>query len=172
MMALQGIYPQAQSFTFLLRTRPGGYHLQLLVLAAHHLLLIGSMVALIGPLASACVAFLAYCFFGIHMSLAFITNHTAMPLTSEGPIELSFIETQLRTTRNVETNRLGDLLYGGLQYQIEHHIFPALPRPNLRQASAIIRRHLADAGLAYDVSDLRRTYGDILRHMRSVAATV
>ncbi|HLF79175.1 MAG TPA: acyl-CoA desaturase [Dehalococcoidia bacterium] len=170
MMTLQSIYPQVQSVTFLLRTRPNAYRRHLLALAVHHFLLASGLVLLVGPWAALYVAFVAYCLFGVHMSLAFITNHTAMPLTEDGRIQLSFMATQLRTTRNVTTNQIGDLLYGGLHYQIEHHLFPALPRPNLRKASPIIRNYVEAAGLRYDACSVRHVYGDILRHMRAVAS--
>lgn len=46
---------------------------------------------------------------------------------------------QLRTTMNVATPELLDWVHIGLQFQIEHHLFPRLPRHNLREARKLIK---------------------------------
>ena len=46
---------------------------------------------------------------------------------------------QLRTTMNVATPEWLDYIHIGLQFQIEHHLFPRLPRHNLRKARAKVR---------------------------------
>merc|ERR1719231_1866916 len=45
---------------------------------------------------------------------------------------------QLRTTMNVATHPLLDWVHIGLQFQIEHHLFPRLPRHNLRKARELV----------------------------------
>ena len=42
------------------------------------------------------------------------------------------------TSRNVRGGWLTDLALGGLNYQIEHHLFPSMPRPNLRRSQALV----------------------------------
>jgi fatty acid desaturase len=49
--------------------------------------------------------------------------------------DLDFLRRQVLTSRNVRGGRLVDLALGGLNYQIEHHLFPSMPRSNLRRAS-------------------------------------
>jgi len=46
---------------------------------------------------------------------------------------------QLKTTMNVATPRLLDFVHIGLQFQIEHHLFPRLPRHNLREARTMVK---------------------------------
>ena len=46
---------------------------------------------------------------------------------------------QLRTTMNVATHPLLDWVHIGLQFQVEHHLFPRLPRHNLRKARALVK---------------------------------
>jgi fatty acid desaturase len=42
-----------------------------------------------------------------------------------------------------------DWLWGGLNYQIEHHLFPTMPRPNLGKASHMVRRFCEEHDLPY-----------------------
>ena len=53
--------------------------------------------------------------------------------------ELDFLRKQVLTSRNVRGGRLVDIALGGLNYQIEHHLFPNMPRANLRRAQPIVR---------------------------------
>ena len=52
-------------------------------------------------------------------------------------------------SRNVRGGPLVDLAMGGLNYQIEHHLFPSMPRPNLRRAQPIIRAYCDEHGVSY-----------------------
>jgi fatty acid desaturase len=61
-----------------------------------------------------------------------------MPTLADGE-ELDFLRRQVLTSRNVRGSRFVDFLLGGLNYQIEHHLFPSMPRPNLRRAQPLIR---------------------------------
>jgi len=47
--------------------------------------------------------------------------------------------TQLKTTMNVDTPPLLDFVHIGLQFQIEHHLFPRVPRHNLRKVRDLVR---------------------------------
>jgi fatty acid desaturase len=60
-----------------------------------------------------------------------------------------------------------DFFYGGLNYQIEHHLFPTMPRSKLGQARAIVRPFCIAHGLAYEevsvVTSYRRVYAELAR---------
>ena len=60
--------------------------------------------------------------------------------------ELDFLRKQVLTSRNVRGGWLVDVALGGLNYQIEHHLFPNMPRANLRRAQPIVRAYCAGAG--------------------------
>jgi len=57
--------------------------------------------------------------------------------------------TQLETTMNIQTNPLFDWVHLGLQFQIEHHMFPKLPRHNLRLARKYVKQICAKHNLPY-----------------------
>jgi fatty acid desaturase len=73
------------------------------------------------------------------------------------------------TARNVRGGRFVDLLLGGLNYQIEHHLFPSMPRPNLRRAQPLIRAFCAERGVRYVETGLFASYRLVLRHLDRVA---
>ena len=79
-----------------------------------------------------------------------------------------FLRRQVLTSRNVRGGVLVDLLLGGLNYQIEHHLFPNMPRPNLRRARPIIRQFCEDNGLPYSETSLLGSYRQVLHHLHTV----
>ena len=60
---------------------------------------------------------------------------------------------------------------GGLNYQIEHHLFPTMPRPNLARAEGIIRAFCIESDLGYCEDSLVGSYRQAVLHLREVAAT-
>jgi fatty acid desaturase len=63
-----------------------------------------------------------------------------------------------------------DAVLGGLNYQIEHHLFPSMPRPNLRHARPVVQAFCAARGIANHECELLRSYADVLRHLHAVGA--
>jgi fatty acid desaturase len=62
--------------------------------------------------------------FGLYLGCAFAPNHKGMPTLTDGD-RLDFARRQVLTSRNVAGSRLVDFVLGGLNYQIEHHLFPS-----------------------------------------------
>ena len=65
------------------------------------------------------------------------------------PTAADFLRRQVLTSRNVRGGWLTDLALGGLNYQIEHHLFPSMPRPNLRRSQALIAAFCQQRDLPY-----------------------
>lgn len=65
-----------------------------------------------------------------------------------GPIE-SFPTRQLRTTMDVVCNEWIEFFHGGLHLQVTHHLFPRIPRHNLRRASKLVKEYCREQGLEY-----------------------
>jgi len=106
---------------------------------------------------------------GVYMGCAFAPNHKGMPTLSSAD-SLDFLRKQVLTSRNVRGRRWVDLALGGLNYQIEHHLFPSMPRPNLRRAQPIVRRFCAEHGISYTQCGLFRSYGHVLSHLHKAGA--
>ena len=86
--------------------------------------------------------------FGFYMGMSFAPNHKGMPLVPHG-VKLDFLQRQVLMSRNIRGTRLLDFVMGGLNYQIEHHLFPSMPRPHLRRAAPAIRAYCEEHGVTY-----------------------
>jgi fatty acid desaturase len=90
-----------------------------------------------------------------------------MPTLTEAD-QLDFLRRQVLTSRNVRGSRVVDWVLGGLNYQIEHHLFPNMPRPNLRRAQPLVRAFCQDHGLPYTEASLFGSYAEAVRHLHDV----
>ena len=108
--------------------------------------------------------------FGLYLGCAFAPNHKGMPVL-EADDQSDFLRRQVLTSRNVRGGWLTDFALGGLNYQIEHHLFPSMPRPNLRRSQAIIRAFCEQHGLPYCQTGLIDSYAQALRHLHAVGRT-
>ncbi|MFF7467992.1 fatty acid desaturase [Streptomyces sp. NPDC008092] len=119
------------------------------------------------------VAFLAVhqCLFGVYLGCTFAPNHKGMP-TFTGDERPDFLRRQVLTSRNVKGGRFTDVLLGGLNYQIEHHLFPSMPTPHLRRAQVIVREYCAEIGVPYHETGLLRSYREALAHLHRVGEPI
>jgi fatty acid desaturase len=92
-----------------------------------------------------------------------------MPLL-ERDSKVDFLRRQVLTSRNVVAHPITDFWYGGLNYQIEHHLFPRLPRNKLREAQPIIRDFCRDHCITYHETSVLQSYKEILQHLHEVGA--
>ena len=105
--------------------------------------------------------------FGVYLGAAFAPNHKGMPILS--PDDRSdFLRRQVLTSRNVRGGWLTDLALGGLNYQIEHHLFPSMPRPALGRSQPLIMEFCRQHGLPYCEASLVGSYAQALRHLAIV----
>ena len=105
--------------------------------------------------------------FGLYLGASFAPNHKGMPILDEGD-RSDFLRRQVLTSRNVRGGWLTDLALGGLNYQVEHHLFPSMPRPNLRASQPLIREFCQQRGLPYCETSLAGSYAQALRHLGTV----
>lgn len=112
------------------------------------------------------VAFLAVnqCLFGVYLGCVFAPNHKGMP-TFTGDDRPDFLRRQVLTSRNVRGGRFTDLMLGGLNYQIEHHLFPGMPSPHLRRAQVVVRAYCEEIGVPYHETGLIQSYREALTHL-------
>ncbi|PZS04910.1 MAG: delta fatty acid desaturase [Pseudonocardiales bacterium] len=107
--------------------------------------------------------------FGLYMGASFAPNHKGMPILSADD-QIDYLRRQVLTSRNVRGGRFTDYVLGGLNYQIEHHLFPSMPRPNLRRAQAIIRAYCHEQGISYREDSLLASYAQTLSHLADVGS--
>jgi fatty acid desaturase len=102
----------------------------------------------------------------LYLGCAFAPNHKGMPILAQDD-DTDFLRRQVLTSRNVRGGRLVDVLLGGLNYQIEHHLFPSMPRASLRHARPIVRAHCLQHGLPYVETSLFDSYRQALHHLHT-----
>jgi fatty acid desaturase len=140
-----------------------------LLLLAHVAAYLAALVLVLSPLQAVAFIVVQQGLFGLYLGCSFAPNHKGMPTLTEAD-QLDFLRRQVLTSRNVAGSRLVDFLLGGLNYQIEHHLFPNMPRPNLRRAQPLVRAFCQQHGLPYIEASLFGSYAEAVRHLHAVGA--
>lgn len=109
------------------------------------------------------------CLWGVYLGCSFAPNHKGMPTLKPGE-KIDFLRKQVLTSRNVRGGPIVDWVLGGLNYQIEHHLFPTMPRPNLRRAQPIVQQFCREIGLSYSQTGWLRSYRYVLQYLHSLGA--
>ncbi|MFI1723460.1 fatty acid desaturase family protein [Streptomyces sp. NPDC020489] len=119
------------------------------------------------------IAFLVVhqCLFGVYLGSLFAPNHKGMPILT-GEDRPDFLRRQVLTSRNVRGGWFTDIALGGLNHQIEHHLFPSMPSPNLRKARTIVRRYCEDLGVEYVETGLIASYRLALTSLHRAGAPI
>ncbi|WP_326807213.1 acyl-CoA desaturase [Streptomyces sp. NBC_01775] len=117
------------------------------------------------------VLFLHHAVFGVYLGSIFAPNHKGMP-TLRGDERPDFLRRQVLTSRNVRGGLFTDIALGGLNYQIEHHLFPSMPSPHLRKAQPIVRDYCAELGISYHETGLIASWGEALQHLKDVGEPI
>lgn len=107
------------------------------------------------------------CLFGLYLGASFAPNHKGMPILSADD-KTDFLRRQVLTSRNVRGGWLTDIALGGLNYQVEHHLFPSMPRPSLRHSQPLISEFCRQQGLSYCEASLVGSYAQALRYLNLV----
>ena len=132
---------------------------------------LGGLVALVFLVLSPgkAAAFLAVelAVFGLYLGSSFAPNHIGMPLVSP-KLKLDFLRRQVLMSRNISGGRFMSILMGGLNLQIEHHLFPSMARPYLRKVQPLVAAYCAAQGVPYTQMTLWQSYGAVIRYLNSV----
>ncbi|MDT8998632.1 acyl-CoA desaturase [Paucibacter sp. APW11] len=149
--------------------RPRRHALDLLVLIAHFALWWALPLALGVPLATVALVYVVPLFWlGPYLALIFWLNHIGMPLIQPSPA-LSFLEHQAATSRTILNPPAWDWFFGGLNFQIEHHLFPRVPACRLRAVQCVVQEHLATSCLRYHGVSLRLALLEVAAHFKAVS---
>ncbi len=140
---------------------------EVVLLAAHFAGYLALVFLVLPPVKAVVFIVVNQGLFGFYLGISFAPNHKGMPILDAAD-RSDFMRRQVLTSRNVNGGWLTDLALGGLNYQIEHHLFPAMPRSNLRRAQPLVREFCRELELPYSQTSLLDSYGQALRHLHSV----
>ena len=125
------------------------------------------LAILFGPFWAMAMWFVMMMSFGFFMGAAFAPNHKGMPLV-EKDSSLDFFSRQVLTSRNIKGSWLKDNLMGGLNYQVEHHLFPSMARPYLRKTHQIVSEYCRQNDVTLVEMNLLASYKTIMQHLNKV----
>jgi fatty acid desaturase len=125
------------------------------------------LAIMFGPFWAMAMWFVMMMSFGFFMGAAFAPNHKGMPLV-EKDSSLDFFSRQVLTSRNIKGSWLKDNLMGGLNYQVEHHLFPSMARPFLRKTHAIVSEYCRQNDVTLVEMNLLSSYMVIMQHLNKV----
>lgn len=168
LLTLEGLNLHVQSYKHLMsRGRVKGRWLELSLISARFACLIIPLMLLL-PLGMA-FAFIGVqlAVFGVYMGASFAPNHKGMPVIAP-TAKLDFFSKQVRTSRNIKGGWWATTLLGGLNYQVEHHLFPSMARTNLAQTQVIVREYCRTHNVPYTETSLAQSYAIVIEYLNRV----
>ena len=171
LLLLEGISLHVDSIRALLSraTRPRAW--EAVLFATHLVGYLGVVFLILSPVRAVVFILVHQGLFGLYLGCSFAPNHKGMAML-DAQDRSDFLRRQVLTSRSVRGGRLLDMMLGCLNYQIEHHLFPSMPRPNLRRSQTLIRRFCEQQGLRYSQTTLFGSYAQALRHLHAVGRAV
>jgi fatty acid desaturase len=105
--------------------------------------------------------------FGIYMGGSFAPNHKGMPIVPP-TLTIDFLRRQTLMSRNISGGPGVAIGMGGLNYQIEHHLFPTMPSVNLGRARPIVKAYCEANDVKYTETTLVGSYRIVLEYLQRV----
>ncbi|KAK7428665.1 hypothetical protein QQZ08_004759 [Neonectria magnoliae] len=97
-----------------------------------------------------------------------VLSHFAMSTADLGPQE-SFAQKMLRTTMDVDCPEWLDFFHGGLQFQVIHHLFPRVPRHNLRTTQKLVQEFCEEVGIPYALYGFANSNKQVIGRLAEVS---
>jgi fatty acid desaturase len=137
------------------------------VLLARLLLQVVVLTVLLPPAIAGTFLAVQLALFGVLLGGAFAPNHKGMPIVPAST-EIDFLRRQVLMSRNIRGNVVVDFFMGGLNRQIEHHLFPSMPRPNLKHVQPLVREHCSQLGVDYTEVGFFASYRIVIGYLNDV----
>jgi fatty acid desaturase len=150
-------------------SRGGSRRAETIGLIVHAVLYVGLLLLVMSPEKAIAFAGVHQAVWGVYMGCTFAPNHKGMPIIAPGE-QVDYLRRQVLTSRNVRGGLVTDFALGGLNYQIEHHLFPNMPRASFRHAQPLVRAHCESLGVSYCETSLIGSYRAALTHLSNMGA--
>jgi fatty acid desaturase len=153
----------------LVRQRDQAAAVEASLITLHAALYLTLVLWVLSPLKALAFVAVQQAVFSLYLGISFAPNHKGMPII-ESATMAGFARRQVVTARNIRGGRFTTFMLGGLNRQIEHHLFPLMPRPNLRRAEGLVRDFCAAAGLGYREENFVESFRTIVHHLSDAGA--
>ncbi|MBV9258366.1 MAG: acyl-CoA desaturase [Ktedonobacteraceae bacterium] len=160
---------QYNSVAFLLRNKPKYIVLEWVLLGAHFLLYFALVFAFLSIWQALLFILIHQALTGFYLGSIFAPNHKGMPVLDREN-KMGFLQRQVLTARNIYTHPVTDFWYGGLNYQIEHHLFPSMPRNKLKEAQQIVKAFCQEHDIAYHETTMIQSFREILQYLHEIGS--
>jgi fatty acid desaturase len=165
---LEGLNLHVSSVRELITRRDRAAVSEAALLTVHTVAYLGAILLVLSPVKALVFVLAHQALFGLYMGCAFAPNHTGMEITYEPGTD--FVRRQVLTSRNIRGGRFVSWFFGGLNHQIEHHLFPMLPRRNLRRVQVLVREFCEKHGVSYQESSPLGSYREALVYLHAIGA--
>ena len=171
LILFEGLSKRVSSIRYLLMKQSRYRMVESVLLLAHYSIYLGLLFSLLGGWQALVFIAINQAIFGLYMGSVFAPNHKGMPIL-ESDHKLDYLHMQVITARNITAHPFTDFIYGGLNYQIEHHLFPSLPRNKLREAQEVIKSFCQKHSISYHETSVLQSYREILGHFHEISAFI
>jgi fatty acid desaturase len=168
LLLLEAINLHVASVVSLAHRRGRSARVEVALLTVHLVVFFVAPFFLLSPVRAVVFVAVTQMLLGLYLGATFVTNHVGMPIPADD--DLGFLRRQVLTSRNLASPPVVGFFFGGLDSQIEHHLFPTMPRANLRRARELVRPFCAEHQIDYVEQRPHRAYGDVFRHLRLAGA--
>ncbi len=168
LLLLEGLNLHARSLTTLVQNKQAkGRRGELTMIIARLTAYLAIVFIVLPPGLGAAFVGVQLAVFGLYMGASFAPNHKGMPLIEPGA-RLDFLSKQVLTSRNISGGTPMSMFMGGLNYQVEHHLFPSMARPHLAKARLLVKEHCNRLGMPYTETTLVRSYAIVVDYLNTV----
>ena len=168
-LLLQGLGLHVTSVQSVLRRRGRLATIERFLLLGNAVAYLAIVFWVLAPVKAVVFIAIQQCLFGLYLGCTFAPNHKGMPIMAS-EANVPFARRQVVTARNIIGGRVITMVFGGLNYQIEHHLFPTMPRLNLARAQPFVRNFCAEHNLPYRQVRLTTSYRQALNSLQPAAA--
>jgi fatty acid desaturase len=145
--------------------------LEAVIVIARAAIYLTGLFTILSPAQAVCFLAVQQAVQGVYFGMLFAPNHKGMGTRDEAE-SMSWLERQILTSRNIRPSWYMDFLTGGLNYQIEHHLFPTMSQKHLGECRRIVREFCAEHQISYHEVGFWRSYREVARFLHVVSAPI
>jgi fatty acid desaturase len=169
LMLLRSVGLHVLGIQRLLRRRDRASAVEASLIVLHAALYLTVVLWVLSPLKALAFVAVQQAVFSLYLGISFAPNHKGMPII-ESATTAGFARRQVVTARNIRGGRFTTFMLGGLNYQIEHHLFESMPRPNLRRVQGLVREFCVATDLGYREESFVGSFRQIVHHLSDAGA--
>ena len=153
----------------LLRRRDRASAVEGSLIVLHAALYLSVVLWVLSPVKALAFIAVQQAVFSLYLGISFAPNHKGMPVI-DSATAAGFARRQVVTARNISGGSFTTFMLGGLNRQIEHHLFPSMPRPNLRRVEGMVRDFCLATDLGYSEESFVGSFSQIVHHLSAAGA--